>query len=109
MLSACSPASVSPCSALSAVRAKERADIHQFSGSARLKMRVLVHTKAALSIGERACHLAISAHRLSARLSAVTEVAATLGCSRVARKFQASHASTAVLPGPLQAFMAMRW
>jgi hypothetical protein len=59
-------------------------------------------------LGERCCHLAISDHRLSARLSDVIEVAAILGSQRVARKFQASHASTAVLPGPLQAFMASR-
>jgi len=55
-----------------------------------------------------ACHFAISAHRLSARLSPLTEVAAIFGSSRVSRKFQASHAITVVLPGPLQAFMASR-
>ena len=31
------------------------------------------------------------------------------GCGRVSRKFHASHASTVVLPGPLQAFIASRW
>ena len=41
------------------------------------------------------------------------EVARKAGVSeaqgeRIARKFQASHASTAVLPGPLQAFIASR-
>src|SRR5882762_8467573 len=61
------------------------------------------------SSGDLACHFAISVHRLSARLSALTLVAATLASSFVARKFQASQASTAVLPGPLQAFIASRW
>ena len=72
-------------------------------------MRFLVQLKLAESSGDLACHFAISVHRLSARLSALTLVAATLASSLTTRKFQASQASTAVLPGPLQAFIASRW
>ncbi len=107
--SACRPASVSPCIALSAVRENERALIHQVSGSRRLKILVLVHSNIDCRSSERTCHLAISVQRLSARLSAVIDVAAIFGDGRVSRKFQASQASTVVLPGPLHAFIAMRW
>src|SRR6185312_7773938 len=62
-----------------------------------------------LSSGDFACHFAISAHSPSARLSPLTLVAAILGSWLTTRKFQASQASTAVLPGPLHAFIASRW
>src|SRR6478735_9382179 len=89
--------------------AQLRALIHQVSGRALLKIRPLVQANMAVSNGDLARHLAISVHRVSARLSALTLVAATLGSSLTVRKFQASQASTAVLPGPLQAFIASRW
>ena len=63
--------------------AQVRALIHQVSGRRLVKMRVLVQLKLPASSGDFACHLAISAHRLSARLSAVTRSRRSWGRSRV--------------------------
>src|SRR5690606_34804618 len=68
-----------------------------------------VHVNAPCRNGDRLCHFASSAHRLSFRLSAVIDSAAPLGCSPLAAKHasrcQPSHASVADLPGPVHAFM----
>src|SRR5579883_2903922 len=109
MESLCRPASVWPRLAGSADFAQVRALIHQVLSRRLLTMRLWVHLKPPLSSGDFACHFAISAHSPSRRLSPLTLVAAILGSWLTVRKFQASQASTAVLPGPLHAFIASRW
>src|SRR6185503_12627244 len=72
-------------------------------------MRVFDQANCCIRSGAIACHFAISGHRLSSRLSSDTEVAPTLGNSRVIRKFHANQASSVVLPGPLEATKAIRF
>ena len=51
----------------------------------------------------------LSGQKLEKKLSPVIEAAPMIGWGRVSRKFHASHARTAVLPGPVQAFMHRRF
>jgi hypothetical protein len=80
--------------------------MNHVSGYCLLLIRVLVHENNSVSNTDFCCHFAISAHKLSDKLSPVTLVAAIFGNGRVNRKFHANHANNAVLPGPLQACIA---
>src|SRR6202158_2341962 len=60
------------------------------------------------SNGDRLRQRANSVHNPDLRLSALMDDAPMMGCGLVSMKFQPSHASTADLPGPVQAFMHMR-
>src|SRR5215472_1408608 len=82
--------------------------MNHVSLACRLKIRSPCHSNDCLRKSERLRQCAISFQRPSRRLSPLIEVAAMFGCGRVTRKFQAHHESTAVLPGPFDAFMAMR-
>ena len=74
------------------------------------KISVFVIVKSARRIPARgaAYQRASSVHRFARRFAALTDVAPTIGCGRVRRKFQPSQARRAVLPGPAQDFAAIR-
>ena len=106
---ACKPARALPiCSALASC-AQVRASSRQVCGWSLAKISVFVIVKSARRIPARgaAYQRASSVHRFARRFAALTDVAPTIGCGRVSRKFQPSQARRAVLPGPAQDFIAI--
>ena len=78
MYSACNPASVLACSCAEPPFGHDRADIHQVSGVPSIQYAFSSTQTLPSATATCFCHFAISAHRLSAKLSAVIEVAAIL-------------------------------
>ncbi len=102
------PASVCPICSGDADCWKVFAVMYHSAGSSRRLMRSDVHSNSDCSSGDSRCQRAISVHSASLRFLPVIETAPIFGKRRVSRKFQASHAITVVLPGPLQHAIAWR-